>query len=154
MTEQRERRLIVDYVRTKYPNNTAYFNLRIGGVPDKFNMDPDDEANQSLARPWNRYVDALVVTNTELILIEAKLPAKLEAVAQLMLYQELIPKTPMLKQYAHLPIRLLLVTALPDPELVQFAQKYGIDVDIYQPAYAMQYLELLLKGKVVPYNAV
>ena len=148
MTEQRERRMIVDYVRTKYPDATVYYNFKVGGAPSSLEKNTSVIENPNIALPWARYVDALVITPTELLLIEAKLPAKPEAVAQLMLYRQLLPKTPQLSGYLNLPVRLRIVTARPDPQLVEFAAQQGIEVEIFQPDYAMVYLEKLLGGPV------
>lgn len=147
-SQQRERRLVLDYVMTKYPDAIKFFNYRVGGVPSSLHRNKDVMENPSLAIPWARYVDAIVVLPEKLILIEAKLPAKLEAVAQLMMYKQLVPLTPELANYRSLPIQLLLVTARPDPQLIGFANQQGIDVDIFQPDYALEYLAHLLGGPV------
>ena len=148
MTEQRERRYIVDYCRTKFPNATIFYNFKLGGVPSSLHRDPNVAENPNIAMPWARYVDACVILPDKMLLIEAKLPAKLEAVAQLMLYRQLVPKTPQLSQYLNRVLELRIVTARPDPELVRFANEQGIQVEIYQPDYAMEYLAVLLRGPV------
>lgn len=137
-------------MRRKFPSSTVFFNQRIGSIPEKLQGYLTAELSPNIAKPWNRYADAIVIDSGKLIIIEAKLPADVAAVAQLEFYQGLVRQTPELKQYAELPIELVLVTALPDPALVAFAESKKITVDLFQPEYAIAYLSNLLKGKVIP----
>lgn len=146
-SEPRERRMIVDYVRTKYPDATALFNERLGGIPEKLAGVMTAELSPNIAQPWARYVDAVVIQPKLLTLIEAKIPAKIAAVSQLLFYRSLLPKTPRLVPYLDRPIALEIVTAVPDPELLAYAESQGIRVEIYQPTYVMEYLAVLLKGR-------
>ncbi len=140
--------MIVEYVRLKYPSATAFFNVKLGGIPQQFATSSLIQQYPNIYKSWNRYADAIVILATRLILIEAKIPAKVAAVSQLLFYRDLLLTTPEFVGYAALPVQLVLVTAQPDPALVVFANKSGITVELYQPPWIIDYLNNLLKGTV------
>lgn len=144
-SEQRERRYIVDYVRTKYPNNEAMFNVRLGGIPAKLEGVDIGGLSSNIYKVFNRYIDAVVILQNRLLLIEAKILADLGAVSQLEYYASLVQSTPELSQYSSLPLELHIVTASADPSFIGFATSKNITIDIYRPTYAAEYLTTLLK---------
>jgi hypothetical protein len=144
-SEQRERRYIVDYVRFRYPNSPALFNLRLGGIPAKLEGQDIHGLSSNIFKVFNRYVDAAVLAPDLLLLIEAKILADLGAVSQLQYYASLVSSTPELAAYQELPLKLLIVTASADPSFVAFATGNNVSVEIYTPPYATEYLSTLLK---------
>ena len=139
--QQRERFYIVDFCRTKYPNNEVKFNVRLGGIPEKLQNINIGDISPNIFKVWNRYADAIVFLPNKLILLEAKLRADIGVVSQIEYYQTLISSTPELQAYAGLPVELHIVCALPDPQLVAYAQSRGIIIDVYQPPYAQEYIK-------------
>lgn len=143
--QQRERRYIVDYVRTRYPDAYAIFNQRLGGMPAKLEGVDIGNISSNIYKVFNRYVDALVIQPDKVLLIEAKILADLGAVSQLEYYAALVGQTPDLARYSALPLELHIVTASADPSFVAFAASKNITIDIYRPPYAVEYLTTLLK---------
>lgn len=138
--EQRERRLIVEYVRTAFPNERAFFNLRVGPLPAQAAGVDISGLSPNIWKVYNRYVDALVITADKMIPIEAKIEGLPGAVSQLELYKQLIPQTPELAPYKDLPMDLEIVCVTADPEFVKFANSHGIRVVMFQPPWAVEYL--------------
>jgi len=145
VTEQRERRFIVDYVRTRYPNDRAMFNVRLGGIPAKMEGVDIGGLSSNIYKVFNRYVDAIVIAQDRLLLIEAKILVDLGAVSQLEYYRSLVPQSPDLARYSALPIDLQIVTASADPSFVAFAASKGVNIVVFRPPYAVEYLTTLLK---------
>lgn len=138
--QQRERRLITEYVRTAFPNDRAFFNFRVGPLPAQAAGVDIGKLSPNIWKVYNRYVDALVIKPDKMIAIEAKLESVPGAVSQLELYKQLIPQTPELAAYAQLPIDLEIVCAFADPEFIKFANSKGITVQVFRPPWAVEYL--------------
>lgn len=132
-------------MRTRWPNNVAMFNVRLGGIPAKMEGVDISGMSSNIFKVFNRYVDAIVILPDRLLLIEAKILADLGAVSQLEYYAGLISSSPELAAYVALPLELHIVTVSADPSFVSFAASKQINIDIYRPAYAVEYLTTLLK---------
>lgn len=144
--QQRERRYVVEWVRTRWPTNAALFNVRLGGIPAKFQGVDVGGLSSNIFKVFNRYVDAAVILPDRLILIEAKILGDLGAVSQLEYYASLVPSTPALAIYSALPLELRIVTASAEPTFTEFAASKGISVDVFRPPWAVEYLTTLLRG--------
>ena len=143
--KQRERKYVVDYVRTKYPDSYVLYNFRVGGIPTKLEGVDITGLSSNIYKVFNRYVDAIVITADKIILIEAKILADIGAVSQLEYYASLVYQTPELAQYSKLPLELRIVTASADPSFVAYATSKGINVQVFQTQDAVDYLAQLLK---------
>jgi len=136
-----EREYVVDYVANKFPRRLkAYFNLRLGPPPE-FVRRAYPNLPPGYFRSWQRYADAVVVTDDGLYLIEAKVHNLRIGISYLLEYKDLIPQTPELRPYINRPLHLRLVIPVPDPWIMQNAQKFGIEVDVYQPEWLVPILK-------------
>jgi len=138
-----ERRYVVDYVLNKYKSPIrVYYNLKLGPPPEFV-----ERAFPGLARgyykPWQRYADAVVITDATIDIIEAKVHNLKVGIGYLLEYRTLAPQTPELQQYLPRPIRTILVIPIPDPWILQNAANYGIIVEVYCP----DWLKPILKEK-------
>lgn len=88
---------------------------------------------------WRRYADALVYRTHELILIEASIPSHPGYVSQMLLYKRLIPMTPELADYKHLPVKMLYLVTFEDPVVTAMARENGIEVVVYSPPWVIAY---------------
>ena len=61
----------------------------------------------------------------------------------LRLYKRLIPNTPDLAEFSHLPVEMVLLCSIPDPLLVELAREDGIRVVVYRPKWIEEYMEVL-----------
>lgn len=145
MTEQRERLYVVEYVRTAYPNDRALFNVRLGAIPTDMSGVNIGNLSPNIFKVFNRYVDALVIKQDRLIMIEAKILLDLGAISQLQYYATIYKGTPELANYFDLPLELELVTATAEPSVVEFANQKGIRVVVFQTPQALNYVKSLLR---------
>lgn len=88
---------------------------------------------------FRRFADAVVITRTELVLIEAKMRSAPDAIGQLLLYKTLVRETFELLDWAHLPLVLELVVAVDDPAVRRMAEEIGIRVKVFRPAWLAQW---------------
>lgn len=138
-----ERRYIVDYVTNKYQNRIrAFFNLKLGPPPE-FVTRVVPGLPTSVYKPFQRYADAVVITDATIDLIEAKVHNLKVGIGYLLEYETLLPHTPELRDYLGRAVRKILVIPVPDNWILTNAAKYGIIVDVYCP----QWLVPILKEK-------
>jgi len=135
---QRERRLLSEYLARNYPQARVVLNQRLGAYPLSAAAPLPPNVPQSALSSYRRYADALVIEPDALTLIEAKIIMSPDAVAGLELYSRLLPNTPELAPYLHLPLRKVIVTAVADPYLSQMASEQGISVVTYTPSWVFQ----------------
>ncbi len=136
-----ERRYIIEYVYTKWPNPTAvFFNIRLGKPPGEAKK-AAPHLEEKWFKVWTPYADAIVVDKEHVWVIEAKIRNPRQALGQLIDYVRRVPDTKKLWRY--LPNRSivpLLVMPLEDPEIVRTAELYGIVVDFFRPKWVEEYL--------------
>lgn len=138
--EQRERRYVQEYVAEKFPNAiTKFFNMAVGPAPEELKQ-AHPEIPEEHFRRWRFWVDACVVLEHKIVLIEGKLRKPTTGMGQLLHYRSLIPDTRELKPYLLKPVEIRLVTPKPDPRVITAAANMGIIVDVYTKDWVQQYL--------------
>jgi hypothetical protein len=90
-----------------------------------------------------RWADAIIVTPTELIILEGKIIAAPGSIAQLQLYLDLVAKTPELVPFLDRTPRGVLLVAVEDPATTALAGRWGIRVVVYRPPWIDDYLALM-----------
>lgn len=136
-----EREYVVDYVVNKFPNRVkAYFNLRLG-APPSWVKKAYPNVPAGYFKVWQRYADAVVITETAIFLIEAKVHNIKVGPGYLLEYKNLVPQTPELRPYLGRPLHLRLVIPIPDPWVAETCKQLGIELDIYQPEWLIPLLK-------------
>jgi hypothetical protein len=138
--EQRERRYVPEFVQERYKDRvSAMFNMAIGPAPEELHRKYPDISFENFRR-WRFWIDAVVILQDRLVLIEGKLRKPQEGLGQLLVYEHLLSETPELAPYAHLPVQMVLVTPKPDPRVIGVCGTLGITVEIYKPDWVTEYL--------------
>ena len=141
----RDRRYVAQWVIENYPHEQVFYNLRLGGVPSEVAARyPGIDVNR-MARVYKKTCDAVVVTKTELILIEGELRRPLLALGELIIYRDLISTTPELKLWSHFPIRTVLLCPVEDPSLDMALATHKIEKAVFKPPWVEQYLKEVMK---------
>jgi len=143
--QQRDRRYVVEYCGEKWPNDTWFFNLRMGPAPisvaEKYpGMDVD-----RYARVWKKTSDAVVVTKDEIILIEGELRRPTMALGELLVYRDLINTTPELQPYLGRKLRTILLCPVEDPTITMQLRDHNVELALYKPAWVETYLKEVMK---------
>jgi hypothetical protein len=141
--KQREKRYVPEYVNEKYPDRIAvFYNMAVGPPPeDLWKSHPEIPFKHF--RRWRFWIDAVVILKNAMVLIEGKIRKPAEGIGQVLLYRSLLPQTPELEPYKHLPVRMVIVTPRPDPRIIEFANTYGLTIDIYTKPWVQEYLRSL-----------
>lgn len=136
-----ERRLVAEWAQQTYPTALKMFNLRLGaGQPTIADSGMDPAVWAGTVGNLRRFADCVVVLPHELLLVEAKIVAKPDAVGQLLLYRDLLPHTPEIADLARMPIHSALLCAVEDPAVAMMAKKQDIDVIVFHPTWVDDYL--------------
>lgn len=132
MAQQREGRLVNEYLREYYPTSAQWKRVRLGSVAD-----PEEARIHNVRLRW---ADAIVDTGDEIIIIEAKIRATPAALAQLELYEDLFGQTPEFSQHWEKPRRLVVLAAAEDQDVRRLAQDKGMDFVLFRPNWIREYL--------------
>lgn len=130
-----EEEMLAEYLATRWPQTRVLTRVRLGPVKPE-GQDPTLTAEEQklLGSVWRRWADAVLITDTELIVVEAKLIPDPRDVSQLELYLHLAAVTPELAEVRHLPRRGLLVFGVDDPFTSRLAAGHGLSVEIFRPS--------------------
>lgn len=136
----RDTRYVAEYVSWAFPHDRAAFNVRLGPAPLEIRQRYPDLDVDRWARVWMRAADAIVVTPSALVIIEGELRRPITAIGELVVYRELVGQTDTLRSWWAMPIRLIMVTPLPDPTLEVVLRRLQIEVVPYRPVWVEDYL--------------
>jgi len=107
----------------KHRTDLQWRRVRIGTLPTK-----------ELAREYMvllRWVDAIVIHEGVVYLVEAKLRPEPGAIGQLELYNELFPHTLEFSAYQNWPVRMMLLTSIVDVNMVELCSKKNIIYTVF-----------------------
>lgn len=135
--------MISEWVAKSFPAARWQTNVRLG-KPQPRNADGQYSADElTLLGCWRRRVDAIVVLEDRVLLVEAILRADPGKVSILKLYEKLVPQTPELAEFGHLPIQKVLLYAIEDPVLNVVARDEGILPIQFVPSFFDQWFSKL-----------
>ena len=143
--QPRETRLLSEWVSKNYSDSRVFYRVRLGSYPSWAQKAINKGAPAAIYKVYQRWADAIVITDKELILIEAKIKADPGVISQINLYEQLLPKTESFQQFRDLPIRKLILMAQSDPEVELLAQRENITVKIFSPPWVTDYLKEIRK---------
>lgn len=133
--------LLHEWVSLRYPGAMVFYQLRLGPTSRSLvNVQVTPELERML-RVANWYADAVVLTDSGGLMVEAKVEPDPRAVGQVLFYLRLYWSTPELAPYAHLPFTPVVLFAESDPTVTDFARSLGVRTEIYTPTWIAQYLE-------------
>lgn len=148
-----EKRLVMEYLAEKYPGCEWFIQYRVGADPEMAGGEYEDEAERRLARQANYWVDAVVVTPTELVVIEATMYRGAAKAGKLMEYIMLLPATPDLRPYLGRRVVGEVVSAQDDPLGREVCKKMGIRFVVYEPPWLGEFWELYPDRRRRPANS-
>jgi hypothetical protein len=153
LTKFGEMRMVAEYVQRTYPQGMVFMRLRLGVMEPDVGpraLSPEEMAMLGVFRRW---ADAVVVTQDELIVVEASIRSDSGDPSKLVLYGRLVPKTPELTPFLNRRLVLELVVAVEDPAVTALAQEMGIRVRVYPPPWLPEYLAQLHRRERRPVQA-
>lgn len=148
--QPREQRLVSEFVAEFYGEHESRTHVHLGSLPARLRGRFAKEEDERLLGVFKRWADALVFMPDRVVLIEGKILPQPGVISQLLLYEELIPKTPELAEHKDKPIEKRLVCAIEDPLISELARRSGIRVITYRPKWIDKYLTILHPWEKTP----
>jgi len=141
--EPRELRLVSEFCEQNFPEYRYILRFRLGEIPPELVYPGLTPEEIRLIGVWRRWADAVVITPTKIIIIEAAIKPDPGDISRLELYERLVPFTPELVEVRELPVEKWLVFAIEDPAITAMAEERGIVCVRYRPKWIEAYLQTL-----------
>lgn len=141
--QPRELRLLSEWLAEEHASDRYMLRVRLGRIQPRQDGRFVSAGEERMLGVFRRWADAIIIAPDRLILVEAAIRPNPGKVGQLQLYSSLLPNTPELAEYQHLPVELLILYAVPDDALLALARSQGIRCVQYRPAWVEDYLKEL-----------
>lgn len=145
MGQQRERRLISEYIAEKFPKEQVIMGCPLGPAPEKLVATLGPRKALRMVRGIRPEVDALVISDHKLIMVEAKIRAWVDGISKLPLYKSLVATTPELEQYWGYDIEMRLCFPWHEETIEAAANNLGVILDVFHKPWIDEYIEELGK---------
>jgi len=132
---QVETRMLSEYLLAEYPQYPHRQSVPLGVIDAGLQAQVGYKAAVGYSRPYRPEVDGVVFLPGALVLVEAKVWNVINGLAKLPLYNSLIPATPELKEYNHLPVIMELVVGGSNKNLEIMAAERGVRIRVYSPPW-------------------
>lgn len=136
-----EPRWVTEYVTEVYPGYEARYRVPLGpyiaGLAEQMGADKA----RRVSRPYRPEIDAIVIHTERLILIEAKIFKWMDGLSKLPVYKSLLADTPELQDVKDRPVEMQLLVVRPVAWVNSAAEKAGIRVVEWAPAWIVQIFE-------------
>jgi len=130
-----EPRWVSWYVAKTYPRAQVRLRCPLGPVPEALKDLHGPGKAAQVYRPWRPEVDALVIDETKIILVEAKIQKYMDGLSKLPVYRDLIPTTPELTEFRHLSVNMILLIPAKVDWVEEAAKKSGVRIVVEAPDF-------------------
>jgi len=136
-----EARYVSEYVLLKFPDDIVQFRCPLGRVPESMIKELGLAKAVGAYRPYRPEVDALVITDTHVVLVEGKIFKVMDGLSKLPIYRSLVKETPELDLYKNFPTRAILVTPKRPTVYGGVAREQSIEIDLFMPDWLEEYYQ-------------
>lgn len=130
-----EQRFVGEWVSSTFPDAEYRTNVRVGRVQPRAPDGTYSAEELTLLGVWRRFVDAIVILPDRLLLVEAGMREDPGKLSQLKLYERLLPQTPELQEYLHLPVQKILLYCIQDTAVDSLAMEENITPILFVPSF-------------------
>lgn len=141
----RERRYIVEWAEARFPECEKRFNVPLGPIPKSIVEEFGPLKAAKIYRPWRPDVDAVIICSDKLIIAEAEIKNPRDAIGDIIVYRDLVAKTPELANYLDRRIEAWIVIPWSTTWVKEVAKERNIHIDLFIPDWIQDYIEELHK---------
>jgi hypothetical protein len=138
-----EAQMVGEWVSSSFGDVRYQTNVRLGRIQARADDGTFSADEKTMLGVWRRFVDALVWLPDRLLLVEAGLRADPGKLAQLELYETLLPQTEELRDSLHLPVQKILLYCIEDPAVNALARVKHILPIRFVPSFYEEWLQTL-----------
>lgn len=131
-----EGRLCSEYLARHHREAQTMQRVRLGRLPVNHTQGGNNTDNPRIYYPLLKWADGLAIYPDRIVLIEAKLKLRPEAVGQILVYRDLIKETEALRDHWNKPLRCEIIYAVRDAPTERAARAFGIVPIKYCPTWA------------------
>lgn len=124
-------KILNQYLKSHFPNSLKYQNCKIGRTSWFFNPISKNGKKKGLLFGSEGVIDGLVLTNSQVFLIQLSLNSDVRALKHLIKSEILFRLTPRFRNYWYLPITKIFLTKNVNYLLLGLATKYKVKVDFF-----------------------
>ena len=136
--------LLREWADLRYPGVPLIEQMRLGPTESTLNGVTVSPAMSRMLSVYNWYADGVLVLDDQVLCIEAKLRASPSACSQVEFYLAQMIRTAELQPYMNRPFVPVVLWAVDDPAVSNFARARGIRVEVYTPPWIEEYLNSVL----------
>ena len=125
------------YVKEHYPDAEVRLRCPLGPLPAELKQLHGPAKAARVYRPSRPEVDALIIMDDELILIEAKIQKYMDGLAKLPVYASLVPETDELSVFHDRPLTMHLLIPVLIPWVVAAAPRLDVTVKTSAPDWLL-----------------
>lgn len=137
--------MVSEYLAKTYtdPRDIVMQRVRLGTAQPLSKEEDLTSEDMAMLKVRLRWADAIVVTPRELIIIEGAIRPDLGDPCKILLYRELVPLTPELEPWRHLPVKGLYLYCIQDDLIISMCRRLGFQAVQYIPSWLPEYLSIL-----------
>lgn len=132
--------LLREWAARMYPGIRLIEQMRLGPTTSHLAGVALTPALEAALRVSNWYADGVLNTPDGTIIIESKMDPNPSAVGQVNFYLRLLPSTPQMAPWLHLPIRAAVLFAKEDYAVSNFARSNNVQALTYTPPWYPDYI--------------
>lgn len=139
--EEVEQMYIAEYIAKRFPRaRKVLFQVPVGGTPFRLAMH-DTGVTPSWFWRFGYRVDAIVVDDNTLYLIEAESRRPVNGLSELQVYYNAVDDSPNLGPYRLLDRKAILLTTVMDDRVYELCKKLGFEYVVYRPDWIIPHLK-------------
>jgi len=139
MTQQREKRLLNEWLTLYHRNTLQWRNVRLGPYATS------SEARMFMVKL--PHCDAIYIEDDVVHIVEAKIKPTPGIISQLEYYGRLFPTTPEFSVYKDKKIQLVALVGIDDQNVAQMCNEKNIQYIVFTPSWLTDYLFMLEKKR-------
>jgi hypothetical protein len=140
-SEPVERRYVIEATSIRWPKRVWFkTDVPVTPIPEVIKRKFPNLSPKAATR-YRRYADAVLVTDEEVMIIEAKVRRPIDGLGQLLLYRHYAPNVTELQRFKPRPFVPTLLIPRVDPFLEPVARANGFKVVIQETEHSMRYLK-------------
>ena len=136
--------LLREWAGARYPGVPLLEQFRLGPTSSELNGRTVSPAMQRMLSVYNWYADGVMVLDDQVLCIEAKVRATPAAVSQVEFYLHQMIRTEALQKYMNRPFVPVVLWAIDDPAVSNYARNRGVRVEVFTPSWVEEYMTSVL----------
>ena len=143
-------RILVEYLTKHYAPGSWLTNVRVGEVVPEISSLFVTEREKRMAMSSTFIVDAVVILENEVVILEVEMEIFIKAVCQVEFYGHLFGTTERFRDHWYKPRKLIVVSTNESDLLHWWANMHGVEWIVYEPVWWAEWLSTRAQRRYTP----